>query len=262
MSRVYPTGGQEVAVGGGGSTDVELIRGLDFRHNSGSSLIVSPGECYIPGIAEVVSCNVDTAFGPAFGSASTWYHLYLYKTGPGAFGVNWGTALPVRYGFRAAYATGDNTRRYIGSVLTNASGSIYSYTTRVMASNEITLDWTELNNVAPFRVLAGGNNTSATVIDLSGIVPPAQYLRYNFLCHLVMGANDVINAGIGPVINFSAWYAAQFKARGDARMGNLASVGWAIPGEVSLIARETKYVTGYIAASSITLDSAGFTVMR
>lgn len=140
------------------------IDGLSLSWNSGTSITAGSGAATIPStnhVLEVVSPI--TAAGLSL-SASTWYHVYLYDSSGPAIEV--ATAMPVVYSGTAAYKTGDSSRRYIGSVLTNGSGNIYNFR---HCGNW--MFWQENIGASPFRVLSNGTATTRTTVSCSGAVP-------------------------------------------------------------------------------------------
>lgn len=264
-------------VGGGGYTDTEFIKGLELTWASDYSVTLTPGACYIPGEAAICANNgtsimlaLDvTAFTAAIAS-DTWYHVYVYKSGSGLLTVVISATAPVFYGVNAAYMTGDDTRRYVGSIRSSTGGGggprVLKFHTQVFGQNELTLLWDEVNNAAPFRVLSAGNAVSSTVVSLSDMTPPVMFKRYHFHAQTTVFANDVLNIGIHPaIVPSAAWYAAEWSARADMRNtgGGTQNNGWSFPpGSITLAARSLEYITGYISNASLYIDSKGFTVRR
>jgi len=102
------------------------IDGLQMQWVSGTSITVTSGNAYIPSLANVLACpNAMTLSGLSL-TASTWYHIYLYSNA-GTPAIECVTTVPVLYNGTAYQKTGDNSRRYVGSVRTNASASIQPF---------------------------------------------------------------------------------------------------------------------------------------
>jgi hypothetical protein len=82
------------------------------------------------------------------------------------------TTAPTSYSGDAYQKTGDASRRYLGSVKTNGSGSILSF---LMQGNLIL--YREQIAAAPFRVLNGGTATTETTVNCgtagtnAGVIP-------------------------------------------------------------------------------------------
>lgn len=265
-STDFDTDWQDETGGGGGYVDVEFIRGLEVQYDSTSSITVSPGACYIAGSVNAVVENASPLSLDMSGilTTSTWFHIYATRSG-GVIAISSGAAAPILYGVNASYATGNTSSRYLGSVKTNGSSQLYNFRTHVRAANEYTLCWRELNQASPFRVLANGQATSSTVVDLSAMLPVIVFKRYRFTPHLTMAAGDVINVGIDPVgVPSAAWYASELPMRGDIRNGSAAPVGWAFPPqELSLVTRELYYITGFFSSGGgLYIDSLGFVARR
>ena len=79
------------------------------------------------------------------------------------------TTAPVSWKGSAYSKTGDTSRRYVGSVKTNSSASVYKFTHN-LESNMIVYQNAALN-ASPFRCLTTGTATTATSVSLSGVVP-------------------------------------------------------------------------------------------
>lgn len=143
------------------------IDGLKMVWNSANSFSVTSGSAYVPSLNRVLpSPALLTLAGLAL-TASTWYHVYLYGN-PGSPAIECVTTAPAAAYYGTARAkTGDTSRRYIGSVLTDASGNIYAIRHfpqegRVAYERDV--------SSAPFKVVAG-NATTATSVSCSGVVP-------------------------------------------------------------------------------------------
>lgn len=141
------------------------IDGLKLIWNSATSLSVSTGSCFAPDSSFINISSLLTASGLSL-SVSTWYHIYVYLSS-GAAAMEVVTTAPTTWKGTAYGKTADTSRRYIGSVKTDASGNVYEF---IHQDNII-----QYKNVSaaasPFRVLSNGTATTATSIDLSGMVP-------------------------------------------------------------------------------------------
>jgi hypothetical protein len=99
------------------------IDGLQMQWVSGTAVTVSSGTAYIPSLGNVLVANAAMALTGLSLTASTWYHLYLYSNA-GTPAVECVTTAPVLYYGTAYQKTGDNSRRYVGSVLAD---SLFTY---------------------------------------------------------------------------------------------------------------------------------------
>jgi hypothetical protein len=142
------------------------IDGLKMLWVSGTGLTVSSGAAYIEGSSAVL--NVPSAIAKTGLSltASTWYHVYLYDnaSAPDVEIVTTAPASP--YNGTARSKTGDASRRYVGSIRTDAGSGIYPF---LHAGNRIA--YTSGNAAGEFFVLGAGVATTSTVISLAAVVP-------------------------------------------------------------------------------------------
>jgi len=99
-------------------------------------------------------------------SANTWYHLYLYRNG-GSADIEISTTEPAEpYSGAARTKTGDNTRRYIGSILAGPDATIarfrHDLPGRILYNRHT--DW--------LRALVNGTSINPpTNISLTGLIP-------------------------------------------------------------------------------------------
>lgn len=138
------------------------------NHNNVS---VGSGSCYIPSEGKVISTS--TAITPPSSttlSASTHYYVYGYNNG-GVLALDpLSTIAPdPPYSGTARTKAGDNTRRYLGQVLTNTTPAIISF--RHLSDNSIVYD--NVNPVAaPFAVATSLPPGAEATLNLSGALPP------------------------------------------------------------------------------------------
>lgn len=141
------------------------IDGLKMVWNSANSFSVTSGSAYVPSLNRVLpSPALLTLAGLAL-TASTWYHVYLYGN-PGSPTVECvATAPSAPYYGTARTKTGDTSRRYIGSVLTDPSGNVLNF---VQYANSIRYQ-VVLGGV--LRALDGGSATTITNVSLVNQLP-------------------------------------------------------------------------------------------
>ncbi|MGA0588103.1 hypothetical protein ACO2Q2_13380 [Dyella sp. KRB-257] len=133
-------------------------------------------------------------------TASTFYHVYLYNNA-GVAAIECVTTAPASpYYGTARTKTGDTSRRYIGSVLTDASANIYNF-----LQNNNLIFYRVANGVAPFRIVSGANNSTAATANASSIVPSTSRIAilqlYNFDntngSNMATGTSDSPGTAIG-----------------------------------------------------------------
>lgn len=142
------------------------IDGLKMIYVGPNAVTVSSGAAYIPGLGRVVRLPAAGAkTGIALGN-NAWGHVYLYLNA-GVPDIKIVTTAPAAtYNGTARTMTGDTSSRYIGSVLTDASGNIFNFT---HIGNSVQYKAGILGS--PFRVLASGAATTPTAISLSALIP-------------------------------------------------------------------------------------------
>ena len=134
-----------------------FIEGLTLVWSSGTSIAIRAGSAYVPSAGRVVTYAGGTIAPMTVGAVNTFVHLYLTDTGTIDQSA---TVAPLRYYNQAHQKGGDNTRRYIGSLLisSNAAGA-YQFVHRP-ESGEI--KYTIANpQGALFRLVGGGTGLAA-----------------------------------------------------------------------------------------------------
>ncbi|WP_153065969.1 hypothetical protein [Xanthomonas campestris] len=140
------------------------IDGMLMEWVSGSSVRVTTGACAIPGVGTVFFSTAITKAGLVLG-ASTYYHLYAYlNSGSPDFEIS-STAPSAPYSGTARTKNGDTSRRYIGTIKTDASNAVIGF----MHSSNNAIKYT--NNVINNLVLSSGAATTATTVDASIFCP-------------------------------------------------------------------------------------------
>lgn len=150
------------------SIPLDYISGLKMVWNSGTSISVTSGATYIPSLGYCfANGSLLTLSGLAL-AASTWYHVYLYNNG-GAPAIECVTTAPAApYYGTARCKTGDTSRRYVGSVLTDASGGVINFD---HASQAGRVDYKHNINDDGLYVLNNGVATTLTTFSLAGAIP-------------------------------------------------------------------------------------------
>lgn len=240
------------------------IDGLQMQWVSATAVTVSSGTAYIPGLGTYLQSNAAIALSGLALSASTWYHLYLYSNA-GTPAVECVTTAPVLYYGNAYQKTGDNTRRYIGSVLTDASGNIYQFQTTPVGCT-LELIWNVNPVTFPFRVLSGGVSTVPVTVGASALVPVAGLVAALYVVAvLAMGANENSFYGIGENINS----ADAFPALDGSTYGRPISASTSgqlyffPPSWVPISGTSVQYVLGNTSATTnLSIDTRGIRLFR
>lgn len=144
-----------------------FLIGLEPFWNSASSVGVRAGAAYIEGAGKIIATSADLTLTGLALTASAWSHLYVYNNA-GVLALEVSSTAPVAYSGTARSKTGDNSRRYVGSVLTDASGNIYNF---AYSDIDGAVKWENSIADAPFLVISLGRATTATNIACAGCVP-------------------------------------------------------------------------------------------
>lgn len=141
------------------------IDGLKMVWNSATSISVTSGAAFIPALSKCLPSLTTLTLSGLVLTASTWYHVYLYSNA-GVPAIECVTTAPAAaYVGTARAKTGDTSRRYIGSVKTDASGNVYNF---LHQGDEVR--W--LAGVsANFRAISNGQATTITSVSLSNMIP-------------------------------------------------------------------------------------------
>jgi hypothetical protein len=170
------------------------IDGLTLQWVSANALTVTSGAAYIPSLGRVLRVSASIAKAGLALTASTWYHVYLWLNGANADVEIVATTPTAPYVGTARAKTGDTSRRYLGSVLTDASGSIYNF----LHDSSGFIDYLTSTNTPPFRCVAGGTATAATNVSLAGVIPiSTQTAKLNFLNTDTVSTLALGNSGMG-----------------------------------------------------------------
>lgn len=154
------------------------IDGLQMQWVSGTALTVSSGAAYIEGAGTVLRATSAIAKTSLSLTASTWYHVYLYDNA-GTPDVEIGTTAPAEpYNGTARSKTGDASRRYVGSVRTDASSQMMCFL-HTLATGDIKYEVTI--NDANLNVLSLGVAGVSTSVSLSSAIPITSQVASAFI---------------------------------------------------------------------------------
>ena len=166
-NTTYLRGDQTWATPSSGSTDPTFITGLNIEWSTATAIIVRQGAAYVPSAAGAVTLAADTTISSLATVASTWYYVYLKSDG--TLEVS-STATTIYAGY-ARQKSGDNTRRFLGTIRSNSAGTaIYNFWRdhdTVMYREDIVT-----GSNSDFRRLSAGTATTSTSVSLATSVPP------------------------------------------------------------------------------------------
>lgn len=169
-------------------TDRAHIVGLQLSWVSATAIDVGVGAAYLPDNSGVLgNAAVIHKTGLAL-TASTFYHVYLYSNA-GVAAAEVVTTAPVAYFGTAYQKTGDTTRRYLGSILTDASGNILNFDHN---PNTNFMRYKSVAFAAPFRVLNGGTATTETAVSFAGVVPVTSRRAYFRLTNTATNTTGIL----------------------------------------------------------------------
>jgi hypothetical protein len=154
------------------------IDGLKMVWVSGTSLTVTTGAAYIPGLGKVLRATSDIAKTGLSLTASTWYHVYLYDNA-GTPDVEIVTTSPAAaYNGTARAKAGDTSRRYVGSIRTATDGSILKFLHGLSDDN---IKYLVTINTVGLQVLAGGAAAASTSVSLATALPVTARIASAFI---------------------------------------------------------------------------------
>lgn len=143
-----------------------VINGLRLKWNSATSIEVGAGGCFAEN-GNFINVSATITKGSLSLSASTWYHVYVYLSG-GVAAAEVVTTAPASWKGTAYRKTGDTSRRYVGSILTDGSGNLIPFVHNALTNKVM---WNTAVNVSPFRILNGGTATTTTAVSVTGAMP-------------------------------------------------------------------------------------------
>lgn len=144
------------------------IQGLELKWNSASSISVLGGACSIPSTGKLEVYPSTLTINSISLGASVFGHVYAFDNA-GTPAIECVTTAPAApYIGTARAKTGDTSRRYLGSILTDSGGNIIRFKHNWMTGR---IDYTTYINTLPFLVAANGVATVTTSVSCSGVVP-------------------------------------------------------------------------------------------
>lgn len=175
--------------------DPGIIFGADLEYVSGGSYRVLPGSFYIPSIDRVVSFSSAITKFPSL-PVNQFLHVYGFMNGANVDFEAVTTAPSSPYFGSARTKSGDNSRRYLGTLKVGADGSIFNFI-------KVGDDYLYQANIlaAPFVVLSNGNASSISVVNCSAVIPPVARMGIFTVTNSDPSVRlDIYNgSGVGPV---------------------------------------------------------------
>lgn len=151
------------------------ITGFKMNYVGRRAITINPGAAYVPSLRKTIISSADIALtGITFAAGVN--HLYLYDNG-GVAAIEVSAVVPELYGGTAYRKTSDGTRRYIGSVLANASLDMYSFRHDASLNEIIYTEGTP--GAAPFTLYGGFNSTTPTLADTATVAPKQTATKIN-----------------------------------------------------------------------------------
>ena len=151
------------------------IDGLKMIWVSGTAVSFSSGAAYIPSSGNVVNLTSQFNLTGLSLTASTWYHAYLFLSS-GVPTVELVTTAPASPYYGTARAkTGDTSRRYLGSMKTDASGNVFQFIQNIL---DISYLMDTAITPAITRILAAGVATTVTTVNAATCAPVTSRLIY------------------------------------------------------------------------------------
>lgn len=166
--RVFTVAGAVKVTAVQSTVDQTRISGFKLTWGAANSLGIGTGTAYIPSVGADVTLSSPTS-KTVPSTASTFFHVYLFLNAgvPDIEVVS--TAPSAAYFGTARTKSGDTTRRYLGSVLTDSTGALIEFD---MAPNNCYVQYRfAASGAAPYRVLSAGSAAVTTNISLSGVIP-------------------------------------------------------------------------------------------
>lgn len=191
LSQLAAASAASVAAGAGLWTMAGHILGLRMEYVGPAAVRVSSGSAWIPSLQQAIELPAALTLSGLTLAANTWYHLYLYLNGstPAIEAVTDAPAAP--YSGTARAKTGAASRRYIGSVRTNASGRFYEFDHNA-AKGEVVYRMAG----SQLRVLSNGASTAPVIVACGSAIPTtsrsvcARVLNLSASANLVVGPGD------------------------------------------------------------------------
>jgi len=148
----------------GGVFPITYISGLMFARASNTTVAVYAGAAWVPGLGKLVEVQGTVVTPAATLAASAMYHLYLTQLN-GVASVELSGTPPAAYVGFSYTKSGDSTRRYVGSMVTDASGALID----CWCPRPGVLRY--ISTIGNMRPVSNGLATTAAAVSISNLVP-------------------------------------------------------------------------------------------
>lgn len=146
------------------------ITGLQVAWNSGTSITIKSGACYVPSLNRILNFPSNITKSSLSLSANTWYYLYAWNNS-GTPDIEISTTAPgaTYKGTARVKGTPDNSRRYVRPILTDGSSNVRPFTWQnedcwwMQAAVDTGTNWNYVSGL--------GTATSPTNVSLSPFIP-------------------------------------------------------------------------------------------
>lgn len=167
----------------------DYISGFRVEWLSSNSLMVGTGAAYVPSIDRILTFASSITKSSISLTSDSWFHIYIFNnSGTPDFEVV-STVPSSEYFGTARTKSGDNSRRYIGSVRTIAAASIAKFSHNPEIGQ---ITYLEDINSSPFRVVSGGAAIVATSVSCSDAVPVTSRLAKFLANNNATGAGQFV----------------------------------------------------------------------
>ncbi len=141
------------------------ISGLGVSYTSSTTINVSAGAAYIPGLARIVRLPAGVDITPVMSTTARHYYVYLYEDASGIGQIEVVTTVPGVYQSTARQKSGDSTRRYLGAINNTLTPSVRRFERE---GNFLLYTDSESSE----QVVGGSAATTNTTVNCSPYAPP------------------------------------------------------------------------------------------
>lgn len=148
---------------GGGYAQETYVQGLTSSYLSTTQFKVSAGVAYNYGSDDNQEIASEQTVSVSGAPVSGFLYVYLTNTGTIALSQ---TAPDTPYLGNARYMAGDTSRRYIGTLRTNASNQPYNFSVEAYSGGTLFVSYIENISASPFLAVNAGTATTAQSVNL------------------------------------------------------------------------------------------------
>lgn len=176
LSQLMANSPASVAAGAALWTLPGHLEGLVLERTAANGLRVNTGSAFIPGLGYAVAVATAITKAGLTLVAGTWYHIYLFLNA-GAPDIEIVTTAPAApFSGVARAKTGDNSRRYLGSLQAVAANTLPNF-----SHCDGYINYQEDSTATTFRALSNGVATTSTSVSLQncGVPVTARMAKLN-----------------------------------------------------------------------------------